>query len=112
LLDETVYCSSRPHLGGEMLESVAIGLAASLLFTIVAGIRRWPWRWCAITGLGFGLVLAILRFSHLDVAPDPSVGVLLGAIGGSIAAIGSERGERERRKRSDAILGRTASTIP
>lgn len=94
-----------------MLESIVLGLAASVVFTIAAGIRRWPWRWCAVTGLGFGLVLAVLRLSTLDQTFDPSLGVLLGALGGSVATIGSERGERERRMRSSAILGPSASTI-
>jgi hypothetical protein len=94
-----------------MLESVAFGLAASLVFTVAAGIRRWPWRWCAVTGLGFGLVFAVLRLSTLGPTLDPSLGVLLGAVGGSVAAVGSERGERERRMRSSAILGPSASTI-
>ena len=95
-----------------MVESVLVGLVVSLVFSIAAGIRRWPWRWCAVTGLGFGLVLAILRLSTLDPGLDPSLSVLLGALGGSVAAMGSERGERERRLRSDAILGRSAPTSP
>ena len=88
-----------------MLESVVWGVAAGILFTIAAGIRRWPWRWCAVVGLGFGVVLATLRLATLDAASDPSLLVLFGALGGSIATIGSERGERDRRTRSDAILG-------
>lgn len=88
-----------------MLESIAWGIAVGVLCTIAAGIRRWPWRWCAVTGLGFGLVLATLRLSTLDPTLDPSMAILVGALGGSVAAIGSERGERDRRIRSNAILG-------
>jgi len=88
-----------------MLESLAWGVAAGLLVTIAAGIRRWPWQWCAVVGLGFGVVLATLRLATLDAVAEPALLVLVGALGGSIATMGSERGERDRRARSDAILG-------
>jgi hypothetical protein len=95
-----------------MFESVAWGVAAGLVVTIAAGIRRWPWRWCAVVGLGFGVVLATLRLAAIDAAADPSLLVLFGALGGSIATIGSERGERDRRARSAVILGsRPTATI-
>lgn len=95
-----------------MLESVAIGIAAGVLFTIAVGIRRWPWRWCVVAGIGWGLLLATLRFATVDPTADKALLVIVGALGGSIATIGSERGERDRRMRSAAILGRPASTIP
>jgi hypothetical protein len=88
-----------------MLESVVWGVGAGILVTVAAGIRRWPWHWCAVVGLGFGLVFATLRLATVDVASEPSLLVLFGALGGSIATMGSERGERDRRARSDAILG-------
>jgi len=88
-----------------MFESVVLGVATGLLFTIAAGIRRWPWHWCAVVGLGFGVVLGTLRLATLDAAAEPALLVLVGALGGSIATMGSERGERDRRARSDAILG-------
>ena len=96
-----------------MLESVAWGLGAGSLILIAAGVRRWPWRWCAVVGLGFGVVLATLRLATVDTASDAALLVLLGALGGSIATLGSERGERDRRARSDAILGgRAAAAAP
>jgi hypothetical protein len=95
-----------------MLESVAVGIAAGVLFTIVAGIRRWPWRWCAVAGVGWGLFLATLRFAALDPTADTALLVIVGALGGSIATIGQERGERDRRMRSEAMVGRPASTLP
>jgi hypothetical protein len=91
----------------DMLESIVVGIAAGVVFTVAAGIRRWPWRWCVVAGAGWGLVLATLRVAMLEPTVDASVVVLLGALGGSIATLGSERGERERRARSDAILRTT-----
>jgi peptidoglycan/LPS O-acetylase OafA/YrhL len=93
-----------------MLESVVWGVAAGILVTIAAGIRRWPWRWCAVVGLGFALVLTTLRVATLGPVEEPPLLVLFGALGGSIAALGSERGERDRRLRSDAILGSRSAT--
>jgi hypothetical protein len=93
-----------------MLESVVWGLGTGSLVLITAGLRRWPWRRCAVVGLGFGVVLATLRLATLDPASDGSLLVLLGALGGSIATLGSERGERDRRARSDAILGGRSAT--
>ncbi len=95
-----------------MLESVAIGLAASVLFTIAAGLRRWPWRWCAVAGFGMGLFLATLRFSGLEPRADTGTLIGLGALGGSIMTVGFERGERDRRARSAAILGPTRLDDP
>lgn len=88
-----------------MIESVVWGAAAGLLALFFAGIRRLPWRYCAIVGVGFGVVHSALRFSMVDADPDPSLLVLIGAIGGSVATSGFERGEREQRRRSAAILG-------
>lgn len=94
-----------------MIESAVAGIAIGVLSMIASGVRRLPWRYCAIVGGGTGFVFSILRYSMIDADPDPSMLVLLGALGGSIATTGFERGERERRRRSAAILGSPPSPV-
>jgi hypothetical protein len=94
-----------------MIESIVWGGATGVLFVVAAGIRRLPWRYCAVVGMGYGIVFSILRFSMVDIDPDASLLVLLGALGGSVATFGFERGERARDRRSAAILGRPSPAV-
>jgi hypothetical protein len=68
---------------------------------LAAGIRRIPWGYAAILGVGWGIVFAALRAAAFGV--DTSVLILVGAIGGSVTMFGFERGEQERKRISDAI---------
>jgi hypothetical protein len=85
-----------------MIEATAAGL---ILFAVgvvlMLGIRRIAWRYAVIAALGMGLVLALVRGW-----PDMpgGVAVLLAAIGGGLASLGVERGERDRERRAVAIL--------
>jgi peptidoglycan/LPS O-acetylase OafA/YrhL len=93
-----------------MLEAILFGAAAGVLFAVVAGLRRWPWPYVALVGLGWGVVIAALRLSQLQPV-EPALLVLVGGLGGSLATIGSERGERERKHRSALILSRSPSSF-
>ena len=92
-----------------MIEALVWGAVAGILTMVVTGIRRQPWQYCVVVGLGFGLVLGTLRLSTLD--ETPGLLVLLGALGGSISTLGFERGERARDRRSAAIIGSQSSTV-
>lgn len=94
-----------PLLSALFFVGVSVGLG-----TLVFGIRRIPWRYAALFGAGYGLVFAtayvassgrlVASFGHLV---DPGMLVLVGAFGGGLAQLAFERGERERRRISDAI---------
>lgn len=80
------------------------------LGTLTYGIRRIPWRYAALFGVGWGVVIATayIASSWRYVASsgrlvDPGMLVLVGAVGGMLAQLAYERGERERRRISDAI---------
>ena len=92
-----------------MIEALAYGAVAGVLCVFVAGLRRWPWRYASLVGLGWGVIFAALRLAVQDV--DPGVLVLLGGLGGALATLGSERGERERVRRSDSILASGHSSL-
>jgi hypothetical protein len=99
------------EVGLLILEAIAWGVGAGVLIVFVVGVRRLPWWYAGLVGLGFGLVLGSLKLATLDPTFDPGMLVLFGALGGSLATYGTERGERARIRRSAAILAdRTSST--
>lgn len=85
----------------ELVTALVWGGAVGALSTLMLGVRRIPWRYAALAGAGWGIVFAALRAAA--VGGDPSTLVLLGAIGGSLAIRGSDRGEQARRRISDEI---------
>ena len=92
-----------------MIEAIVFGAVAGVLFMLIAGLRRWPWRYAGLVGLGWGVIFTALRLSVADV--DPGLLVLVGGLGGTIATLGSERGERARARRSAAILASQPSSL-
>jgi len=77
---------------------------------LMYGIKRIPWRYAALFGVGYGIVIATAyvassgRFvASFGTPVDPGMLVLVGAFGGGLAQLAFERGERERRRISDAI---------
>lgn len=93
-----------------MIEAILLGVAVGGLGILAAGVRRLPWKYAALVGLGFGLVIFALRLAYEAV--DPFLPVWLAAGGGMLWMMGSERGERERARRSAEILGRSADQSP
>jgi hypothetical protein len=85
----------------ELVEPLVFGAGVGALMILVAGIRRIPWRYAAIVGLGYGIVFAALRAAQLGT--DPGILVLFGALGGSVAIRGWDLGEQERKRISDEI---------
>lgn len=85
----------------ELVEALAWGGVAGALMTLVAGIRRIPWRYAALVGVGWGIVFAALRAATLGA--DPGILVLIGAIGGSLTVRGFDRGELARKRISEAL---------
>jgi hypothetical protein len=83
--------------------AVLFGVAA-VMGTLACGIRRIPWRYAILFGIGFGVVIGAVSLAKTDVV-EPAILVLIGAIGGSAAQLAFERGERERRRISAAITG-------
>ena len=88
----------------EPIITAAVLFVAAVMGTLVYGIRRIPWRYAILFGIGFAAVIGAVALARADVA-DPAILVLIGAIGGSVAQLAFERGERERRRISDAITG-------
>jgi hypothetical protein len=91
-----------------VIEAAAAGL---ILFVggvvLMLGIRRVAWRYAVVAAPGMGLVLAlILGWPGMPAG----VAVLLAAVGGGLASLGVERGERDRERRAAAIL--QGSSIP
>jgi hypothetical protein len=85
----------------ELVDPLVFGAGVGALMILVAGIRRIPWRYAVIVGVGYGIVFAALRAVTFGV--DPSTLVLFGALGGSVAIRGWDLGEQERRRISDEI---------
>jgi hypothetical protein len=85
----------------ELVEPLVFGAAVGALMVIVAGIRRIPWRYAVIVGIGYGIVFAALRAATFGV--DTSILILFGALGGSVAIRGWDLGEQERKRISDEI---------
>ena len=93
-----------------MVEAIVWGAVVTALFALVTGFRRLPWRWCALVGLGFGIVFGALRLALIGMDPaqsavvDPGSLFLVGAFGGGLVKFGFDRGEAERKRRSAAFL--------
>lgn len=100
-----------------MIEAVVWGAAVVPMFVLAAGIRRIPRRYAILAGLGFGLVYGTARLAIIGVDPglqrllDPGMLVLVGALGGSATTHWWERGDRERKRRSAAILDRPPAPV-
>lgn len=92
-----------------MIEAIVWGAGVGILAVFLAGLRRLPWRHSGLVGLGYCVVFTTLRLSAMDV--DSGLLVLLGAVGGGLAALGHERGERERARRSASILAGRPSSL-
>lgn len=88
----------------QIIEAIAWGIGFGVIAVFLVGVRRLPWGYAILVGAGSGLVLAAVRLAMLDARFDPGLLVLIGAVGGSIATLGAERGERERMRRTVAIL--------
>jgi hypothetical protein len=85
----------------ELVEPLLFGAGVGALMVLVAGIRRIPWRYAVIVGVGYGIVFAALRAATFGV--DTATLILFGALGGSVAIRGWDLGEQERKRISDAI---------
>jgi precorrin isomerase len=85
----------------ELVEPLVFGAAVGALMVLVAGIRRIPWRYAVVVGVGYGIVFAALRSAQLGA--DPGTLILVGAFGGSTATRGWDLGEQERKRISDEI---------
>ena len=92
-----------------MIEALIAGAVTGSLWMLFAGLRRIPWRYAAIMGLGAGVVFSTLRQVTIDL--DPGTGVLLGALGGGIVQLGFDRGQRERERQTAEILTSPPSSI-
>lgn len=93
------------------VSGVVLFLAVAAMTTLGAGIRRIPWRFGAVMGLGTATVLGAAWAATAGLA-DPPILVLIGAIGGSVTQQAFDRGQRERRRISDtitAVPGRSAA---
>lgn len=91
----------------QIIEAIGWGIGFGVIAVFVVGVRRLPWRYAILVGIGTGVVLAAVRLAMLDTRFDPGLLVLIGAVGGSVATLAAERGERERERRTDSILANT-----
>ncbi|MEX2182852.1 MAG: hypothetical protein WEC14_00230 [Chloroflexota bacterium] len=80
---------------------VVFGLTSTLV-TLGAGLRRIPWLFGTVVGMGSGMVLTAAWAANSRLL-DPAALVLVGAIGGSLTQAAFDRGERVRRRISGAI---------
>lgn len=85
-----------------LVSGVVLFLAVAAMATLMAGIRRIPWRFGAVIGLGTGTVLTAV-WAATAVLVDPPILVLIGAIGGAVTQQALDRGQEERRRISEAI---------
>ena len=86
-----------------LVTATVVFLVSAGMVTLGAGIRRIPWRYGALVGVGAATVLTAAWAANERLLIDPATLVLVGAIGASLAQIAFERGERERRRTSDEI---------
>lgn len=85
-----------------VIAALVVFLLTASLFALFAGIRRIPWRHAGLVGVGSGIVwVTVWAASQQPI--DPATLVLVGAVGGSLAQRGFERGEQERHRISDQI---------
>ncbi|MEX1171983.1 MAG: hypothetical protein WEG56_05150 [Chloroflexota bacterium] len=80
---------------------VVFGLTSTLV-SLGTGLRRIPWRFGVVVGMGTGMVLTAAWAANSGFI-DPASLVLVGAIGGSLTQAAFDRGERERRRISESI---------
>lgn len=78
-------------------------LVTACSLTLAAGIRRIPWRYGALIGVGMAMVLTAAWAANARLRIDPATLVLIGALGGSLTQQAFDRGERERRRISEGI---------
>jgi hypothetical protein len=101
-----------------MIEALVWGGVMVPIFMLAGGMRRISWRSAFIAALGVGLVFASARLSIVGIDPglrrwlDPGMLVLLGALGGSLSTHWWEHGNRERERRSAAILASPPTPVP
>ncbi|MEO8469080.1 MAG: hypothetical protein ABI573_05385 [Chloroflexota bacterium] len=88
----------------QVIEAIGWGIAFGVIAVVLAGVRRLPSRYAILVGFGTGVVLAAVSLAMLDARFDTGLLVLIGAVGGSVATLGAERGERERERRTISIL--------
>lgn len=84
-----------------IISSVVVFLVVAGMATLLAGIRRIPWRFGLVIGTGWGTVLTALWTAGwpANARPvDPAAFVLVGAIGGSLTQWAFDRGQRERQR--------------
>lgn len=94
-----------------LVSAAVLFLAAAGMATLGAGIRRIPWRYGAVLGMGTGAVLTAVWAATAGLS-DPPILVLIGAIGGSVTQQAFDRGQRERRRISDGITAiRVSSAV-
>lgn len=92
-----------------MFEVIVLGAVTVVPLVAAGGLRRWPWRYAGLWALGWVVVIAAVRLSVEQI--DPGLLVWLGALGGALATLGSERGERERVRISASILASRPSSL-
>ena len=95
-----------------IIEAIAWGIGFGVVAVFLVGLRRLSWRYSILVGFGAGVVLAALRLALLDAGFDPGLLVLIGAVGASLATLGTERGERARVRRTAAILANAGKAQP
>lgn len=94
-----------------LVSAVVLFVATAGPFTLVAGIRRIPWRYGLVIGAGAGLVFTAAWAANGGLV-DPATLVFVGAIGGAVTQQAFDRGQRERRRISDEITTiRSESTV-
>jgi hypothetical protein len=88
-----------------IVEAIVLGVAIGAVALVLSGVRRLPWEHAVLVGLGIGLVFGAFRLAAVGGKVEPDLLVLIGALGGSLATAGSERGERARAGRTAAEFG-------
>jgi hypothetical protein len=84
-----------------MVEPLLWGFIIGIGVVLLAGLRRLAWRYAVVEAVGVGLVFTLLRGWP---GMSGEVAVLLAAIGGALASLAFERGERDRERRVADIL--------
>ena len=93
-----------------MVEALLAGAVFGALALLLAGIRGLAWRHAALLGLGYAMIFWALHRAMFGLDPatlvgDPGFLVLTAALGGMLSSVGWERGQRERARKSESILG-------
>jgi hypothetical protein len=88
----------------DLLVALLFGGVGAVLFFGMAGIRRIRWRYAALMGAGYAIVLAALWFAMFR--SDNPILVLVGGLGGVLAQRGFGEGMQERNRISEEITRR------